>query len=219
MSLVKVKSSLVLALSLWALTQVTHANPAVDRAFRSFSHPYHPHSSCSTPVSSFPGTSTSALPTSVTATPTTGRPSVTPTHTGIPSGPDPDEQCYRPSSLEPVDYDRLCKCDYYDPESDIAGNVRCWITCNPYHPDQYKSMPEYKDSLSACIMGCQWSHDKAKRAVEAGIDMSKRQDEYLFCTAVNFFEGELCEFIGPVGDLDYTPWAASCWRDPNITTG
>lgn len=216
----QVKSILALALGLLALTQVTHANPAIDRVLRSFPQPSGQPQYSSPPISSLPGTSTSILPTSVSSTPTTGRPTATPTHTGIPSGPDPNEQCYRPRSpLDPVDYDRLCKCDYYDPESYDAGFVRCWVTCNPYKPGQYKSMPEYKDKLSSCITGCQGSYEKAKRAVEAGIDVSKRQDEYWFCHAVNFFEGELCEFIGPIGGYDYTPWATSCWVDTSFGTG
>ncbi|KAI1361892.1 hypothetical protein F5Y08DRAFT_355728 [Xylaria arbuscula] len=215
----QVKSSLVLALGLLAVAPIAQANPAIDRSLRSFPRRGRSQCSSSPPVSSLPGTSTSALPTSTSSTPTTGRPSATPTKTGIPSGPDPGEQCYRPTPSDFVDYDQLCKCDYYDPESAEAGSVRCWVTCNPYKPDQYKSMPEYKDSLSACIIACQGSHDKAKRAAEAGIDISKRQDEYWFCHAVNFAEGQLCEHIGAVGGIEYTPWAASCWQDPYLGTG
>ncbi|TGJ87939.1 hypothetical protein E0Z10_g874 [Xylaria hypoxylon] len=109
----------------------------------------------------------------------------------IPSGPDLDEGCYKPTPFENVDYDRFCMCSYYDPETFDAGGVRSWVTCDPYNHEQTKTVHN-NDKLSSCINACSKSFEKAKRAAEAGVDLSKRQDEYWFCHAVNFIEGELC---------------------------
>ncbi|RWA10073.1 hypothetical protein EKO27_g5027 [Xylaria grammica] len=219
----QVKPSLVaLAAGLLALTQVAYATDSV--ADRSFRLPIHvpvprgnPQCYSSAPSHSF--STPTPSPTVSTPTPTYSRPTATPTKTGIPSGPDPNEDCYRPSPFdEPIDIDQLCKCDYYDPEMSDPGGVQCWVTCDPYKPDQFKVVPD-NDKLSSCINACLGSFEKAKRAVEAGIDISKRQDEYWFCHAVNFVEGELCEFIGDIGGYTYTPWAASCWQVPGLPTG
>ncbi|KAI8632864.1 hypothetical protein F5Y19DRAFT_419248 [Xylariaceae sp. FL1651] len=140
--------------------------------------------------------------------------------TGIPSGPDPGEDCYRPSPLEQnPDLDRLCQCSYYDPEMADVGGVQCWVTCNAYKPEQTKIVPQ-NDKFTSCINACAGSFEKAKRAVDAGIDLSKRQDdEYWFCHGINFIEGELCEFFGDIGGETYTPYGASCWLYPGIGTG
>ncbi|KAI0531881.1 hypothetical protein GGR58DRAFT_492043 [Xylaria digitata] len=200
----QVKPGLVaVATGLLALTQVTYAtNPVVNRSLRSPAHVSLPHrgSSCY-----------SSAPSSPRPTPTQSP--------GIPSGPDPDEDCYRPSPFdENIDYDQLCKCSYYDPEMSAPGGVQCWVTCNAYKPEQTKIVPN-NDKLTSCISACMGSFEKAKRAVEAGVDVSKRQDEYWFCHAVNFIEGELCEFVGGLGGYTYTPWGASCWQVPGLGTG
>ncbi|KAI0904483.1 hypothetical protein F4823DRAFT_567659 [Ustulina deusta] len=57
------------------------------------------------------------------------------------------------------------------------GGVRCWVTCDPYKPKQIKVVPD-NDKLSSCINACTVSFEKAKRAAETGLDVSKRQDEY-----------------------------------------
>lgn len=208
----QVKPALILAAGLLALVQVTHADAVANRVLRSPGN--NPRCYSSAPIS-YSSTPTS----SASTTPTITRPTPTPTKTGIPSGPDPNEHCYRPKSpLEDVNYDELCKCDYYDPESFEAGNVSCWVTCDPYKPEQFKVVPE-NDKLSSCIRACLGSFEKAKRAVEAGIDVSKRQDEYWFCHAVNFVEGELCEFVGAIGEYRYTPWSTSCYEVPGIPGG
>ncbi|KAI3335441.1 hypothetical protein F4824DRAFT_501069 [Ustulina deusta] len=67
------------------------------------------------------------------------------------------------------------------------GGVRCWVTCDPYKPKQIKVVPD-NDKLSSCINACTGSFEKAKRAAETGLDVSKRQDEYWVCHAVNFIE-------------------------------
>ncbi len=114
--------------------------------------------------------------------------------------------------------EQLCKCSYYDLEMSDPGGVRCWVTCDPYKPKQIKVVPD-NDKLSSCINACTGSFEKAKRAAETGLDVSKRQDEYWVCHAVNFIEGELCEFVGELGGYTYTPWGASCWLYPGLGTG
>jgi hypothetical protein len=139
--------------------------------------------------------------------PASPSPSPSPTGHPIPSGP--GSPCYRPEWNDPnIIIDDLCKCDYYTPEMEYVANVECWTECKPYVDSERKSVPQFKDSLSACINGCYGTFEKK----------AKRQDDW-FCHAINFVEGELCEFLGVVGAIDYDPWGKNCFRIPELGTG
>ncbi|KAJ8122881.1 hypothetical protein O1611_g9730 [Lasiodiplodia mahajangana] len=65
---------------------------------------------------------------------------------------------------------------------------------------------------------CGGSFEKAKRAQEAGLEV-RQEDDYWFCHAVNFIEGELCEFIGEVDDFTYKAGGSDCWIYPGFNPG
>ncbi|KAI0142247.1 hypothetical protein GGR57DRAFT_486239 [Xylariaceae sp. FL1272] len=148
-------------------------------------------------------------------------PSHTPTPTGhpIPSGPDPDEDCYMPTYEDDqagnVDIDRLCQCSYYDPSSPEIGGVQCWVTCTAYRPEQVLET-QYTDSLSSCINACYGSFEK--RSLDIGSGLTARQDGW-FCHGVNFKLNETCQWFGDIGGYEYTPYETSCWTVPGIGGG
>ncbi|KAI3321643.1 hypothetical protein HD806DRAFT_524095 [Xylariaceae sp. AK1471] len=193
--MLQIKKSIAWAIGLLALTQVTNAEHvrSLQPAVQVSVPPRSPHRRSS--------------------------PSPSPTRHSIPSWP--SLPCYRPDWRDKnIIIDDLCKCDYYTPDMVFAAEVECWVHCIPYRPEQVLSVPEHKGSLSGCINACQGSFEKAKRDAWEGVDaVKRRQDDYWFCHAINFIEGELCEFIGEIGGGEYDPWGRNCWQVPGLGSG
>ncbi|KAI0903710.1 hypothetical protein F4824DRAFT_453694 [Ustulina deusta] len=95
------------------------------------------------------------------------------------------------------DYDLFCKCNatietaWGNP---YLGLVRCDTTCTPAKAEQRVAHNDKADLLSTCMNACTGSFEKAKR---------QGNDDYWFCHGVNFRKGELCEFIGSLGEKTF----------------
>ncbi|KAJ8110715.1 hypothetical protein ONZ43_g5803 [Nemania bipapillata] len=150
----------------------------------------------------------------------TAAPTATPTTTC--EVPDP--------TANPVDWDaEVCKCGPYKGgftygpytinnnwyEYIFGGYAR--FRCNQRYPAQTKVVPN-NASFQDCIYACSGSFEKAKRAEEAGLEV-RQSDEYWFCHAVNFKQGELCEFVGEIKDFTYTAGGSDCWIYPSFNPG
>lgn len=97
------------------------------------------------------------------------------------------------------DYNTFCQCSPYA-ESTSWGNpylglVSCDTTCAPKVASQREAHNDKADSLATCMNACSGSFEKK----------AKRQgnDDYWFCHGVNFVQGELCEFIGSLGEKTF----------------
>ncbi|KAI0538939.1 hypothetical protein GGR58DRAFT_500725 [Xylaria digitata] len=111
----------------------------------------------------------------------------------------PSKTCEEPPNQTTgyPDYDLYCKCDAVEEKAwgnPYLGLVRCDTTCTPAKPEQKEAHNDKAASLSDCMAACTGSFEKAKRASD---------DDYWFCHGVNFKEGELCEFIGSLGDRTF----------------
>ncbi|KAI0099226.1 hypothetical protein GGR51DRAFT_398377 [Nemania sp. FL0031] len=93
------------------------------------------------------------------------------------------------------DYDLFCHCSPYTKQTSwgnpYLGLVTCDTKCTPKNPTQREAHNDKADSLSTCMNACTGSFEKAKR---------QSDDDYWFCHGVNFVEGQLCEFIGSLGE-------------------
>ncbi|KAH9905393.1 hypothetical protein F4778DRAFT_729858 [Xylariomycetidae sp. FL2044] len=126
--------------------------------------------------------------------------------------------CENPSPVETTgypDYDAYCQCPPYDADTPAYGNpylglVKCETRCSPANPTQTLVRPE-NDSLASCMNACTGSFEKMKRDREAGL-VSRQGDDYWFCHAVNFVPGELCEFIGELGEKAFEAGGPDCWQ-------
>ncbi|KAI1126204.1 hypothetical protein F5Y10DRAFT_216010 [Nemania abortiva] len=154
----------------------------------------------------------------------TGTASPTPTPTTTCEIPDP--------TSNPVDWNTdVCKCgpykggNPYGPytinnnwyEYIFGGYARCDVRCNQRYSKQTKVVPN-NASFQDCIYACTGSFEKAKRAQEAGLKV-RQQDDYWFCHAVNFKQGELCEFVGEIEDFTYKAGGSDCWIYPGFNPG
>ncbi|KAI8629663.1 hypothetical protein F5Y19DRAFT_73182 [Xylariaceae sp. FL1651] len=135
---------------------------------------------------------------------TSPKPSPTPTTSAEPS----QTTCENPPNQTTgyPDYDLFCKCPPYSADSTAWGNqylglVRCDTKCAPANPTQRAAHPE-NDKLSSCMNACTGSFEKSKRQVDG---------DYWFCHGVNFIEGELCEFIGTLGETTFEAGGSDCW--------
>ncbi|KAI0975362.1 hypothetical protein F4678DRAFT_324075 [Xylaria arbuscula] len=98
-------------------------------------------------------------------------------------------------------YDLFCQCDATTTKEFAWGNpylglVRCDTSCTPANPVQTEAHNDQADLLSTCMNACTGSFEKAKRQTPG-------DDDYWFCHGVNFKKGELCEFIGSVGEMTF----------------
>ncbi|KAI3324812.1 hypothetical protein HD806DRAFT_493701 [Xylariaceae sp. AK1471] len=128
----------------------------------------------------------------------------------------PQPTCEEPPQRETgyPDYDKYCKCPgTYKATTPGWGNpylglVRCDTKCAPANPTQRASHAVNDNlgggsnlaNLSACMNACTGSFEKSKRQVD---------DDYWFCHGVNFIEGELCEFIGTLGEATFAGGSGS----------
>ncbi|KAI5923629.1 hypothetical protein F4810DRAFT_710371 [Camillea tinctor] len=127
--------------------------------------------------------------------------------------PDPDpSSCSTPDPAQTTgypDYNQFCQCRPYAAESPPRGNpylglVRCETVCAPADPAQRRVRPE-NESLAACVNACTGSYERrADKRQEGG-------GEYWFCHGVNFVKGELCEFIGSRGGMEFREGGSDCW--------
>ncbi|KAH8156133.1 hypothetical protein CIB48_g12115 [Xylaria polymorpha] len=153
----------------------------------------------------------------------TAPPTPTPTPTSC-EVPDP--------TSNPVDWEaEVCKCGPYKGghaygpytinnnwyEYIFGGYARCDVRCNQRYPSQTKVVPN-NASFQECIYACSGSFEKAKRAQDAGLEV-RQDDDYWFCHAVNFIQGELCEFVGEIEDFTYTAGGSDCWIYPSFNPG
>ncbi|KAI5860573.1 hypothetical protein GGS23DRAFT_229363 [Durotheca rogersii] len=112
------------------------------------------------------------------------------------------------------DYNQFCQCPPYAADSPAFGNpylglVRCDTKCRPANPAQTQVRPE-NDSLQACMGACTGSYEKARKRGE--LAARQNDDDYWYCHGVNFVQGQLCEFIGALGDREFVAGSGSdCW--------
>ncbi|KAI8946827.1 hypothetical protein F4801DRAFT_563080 [Xylaria longipes] len=147
-----------------------------------------------------------------------------------PPTPTPTTSCEVPDpTANPVDWEaEVCKCGPYKGghpygpytinnnwyEYIYGGYARCDVRCNQRYPSQTKVVPN-NASFRECIDTCTGSFEKAKRAQDAGLEV-RQDDDYWFCHAVNFIQGELCEFVGEIEGFTYTAGGSDCWIYPTF---
>ncbi|KAI1105699.1 hypothetical protein F4804DRAFT_303729 [Jackrogersella minutella] len=122
----------------------------------------------------------------------------------------PAATCENPPSVTTgyPDYNSYCQCPPYTVDSpwygnEFIGSVRCDYKCSPRDATQVSPRPE-TDSLESCMKACTGSYEKAKRGE------LEKNDDYWYCHGVNFKKGQLCEFIGSMGSLQFEEGGSDC---------
>ncbi|KAJ2995794.1 hypothetical protein NUW58_g1171 [Xylaria curta] len=116
----------------------------------------------------------------------------------------PPQTCEEPPNQTTgyPNYDLFCKCpakEEFGWGNPYLGLVRCDTKCAPANEQQREEHNDKAESLSTCMNACTGSFEKTKR----------QNDDYWFCHGVNFIQGELCEYIGSLGERTFEAGSGS----------